>query len=356
METMPASRPRPFEDVLADLAAYARQHGHTRVPAAHRTPDGYGLGAWVERQRRRHRHGRLAPEQAAALDAIGMEWSPSTADAAPGGAHDKAFQAAYDRLVAYKAEHGNANPPLRYRTPDGYTLGMWVARRRERHRKGVLPTRHHAALVALGVTFDTDEVRAAGYAAPTRANAPAARRAQKWHRALHAAQHHVESGGSLATVASTDTTKDGKPLGRWLYQALHAHQDGALPVEVAAPLATLGLVFEDPAVREARLRQARLVQRVCAGVACYAAVHGHTNIPATYRDARGYWLGRALRSLRQQASAGTLPAVHREALASVGVAVPDAGQSLTDAARQAGSPRTGRPAAAGLDRRDALRS
>lgn len=62
-------------DRYASAAAHAEQHGTLRVPQSYRTHDGFGLGAWVGLQRRRHANGELPAEQAAALDKLDPDWT-----------------------------------------------------------------------------------------------------------------------------------------------------------------------------------------------------------------------------------------------------------------------------------------
>lgn len=70
-----ASRAR-FAAAVARLAAYAEQHGDTRVPAGYRSPDGFALGTWLSNQRRDHRKGALPDRRVRALDALGVDWAP----------------------------------------------------------------------------------------------------------------------------------------------------------------------------------------------------------------------------------------------------------------------------------------
>ena len=58
---------------LRELEEFAAHTGHTRVP---RTPALRRLSIWLCEQRTLHRKGKLEPERAAALEAVGVEWSP----------------------------------------------------------------------------------------------------------------------------------------------------------------------------------------------------------------------------------------------------------------------------------------
>ncbi len=76
------SRTDRFAQHLAALRRYAAREGHVRVPRQHKEPaDGagggepvlLGLGAWLNNTK--SRRAKLAPEQLAALAAVGVEWA-----------------------------------------------------------------------------------------------------------------------------------------------------------------------------------------------------------------------------------------------------------------------------------------
>jgi inorganic triphosphatase YgiF len=62
-----------WEEGFQHLKAYVTEHGHCRVPSAHKAEDGYRLGQWVTVQRRRE--STMPANQKARLDALGFVWS-----------------------------------------------------------------------------------------------------------------------------------------------------------------------------------------------------------------------------------------------------------------------------------------
>ena len=200
-----------FERGLDVLRLFAEREGHCAVPQPHREA-GFALGDWVSDRRQDLRLGRLAPERAAALEALpGWTWSghgrfgyaneralrallcfarrtghtsippdwreagvslgrcvgrwrtaqgrgeldPALArelEALPGwtwnNARERAFALGFERLQRYVAREGHARVPVAHEE-GGYHLGAWVAFKRRDRKKGRLPDDQVRALQAL---------------------------------------------------------------------------------------------------------------------------------------------------------------------------------------------------------------
>ncbi|GLW74494.1 hypothetical protein Kpho02_67920 [Kitasatospora phosalacinea] len=65
------SRTDRFAAGLAALAAFVEREGHVRVPRPHKEGD-VALRAWLNNQKARR--SKLAPEQLAQLEALGVAW------------------------------------------------------------------------------------------------------------------------------------------------------------------------------------------------------------------------------------------------------------------------------------------
>ncbi len=72
-----------FARGLAELALYIETHGDAHVPATHKMPSGFNLGAWCYTRRKERIGGRLTTERVAELDALGFVWD--TTQVAPQG-------------------------------------------------------------------------------------------------------------------------------------------------------------------------------------------------------------------------------------------------------------------------------
>ena len=129
--------------------AYRAQHGDLEVPHGY-IQDGVNLYGWLAGLRQLYRgvpgrRGGLTPERIAQLDALGMRW---------GSKSDAAWEKGYAEAKAYYKEHGAADAPLRYVTADGYKLGAWLARCREKYAKGSLSAERVRRLERIGMVWN----------------------------------------------------------------------------------------------------------------------------------------------------------------------------------------------------------
>lgn len=97
------------------------------------------LRKWVARCRAEYRAGRLAPEQVAALESLaGWSWDRESAH----------FERGLELLARYAEREGHARVRLDHRE-DGFALGWWVVRQRQRFRAGHLARARARRLAAL---------------------------------------------------------------------------------------------------------------------------------------------------------------------------------------------------------------
>jgi hypothetical protein len=128
------------------LDAFVAREGHARVPRG-TIESGSRLGNWVTSRRVEYRHGRLAPERIAELEAImGWTWDPDAEDWAD----------AMAALRAFAAREGHTRVPAQH-IERGFRLGAWVSNRRNRSRRTTIPPEQIAELEALpGWTWDPE--------------------------------------------------------------------------------------------------------------------------------------------------------------------------------------------------------
>jgi len=172
---------------LDHATAYHHTHGNLDVPFRHQADDGFPLGSWLAERRSEQRARTLAPDRAAALEQLGVQWDR---------AFDAAFQRGLDHLAAYRDQHGHTQVPVAWTDPgDEYRLGAWLAAQRSRYRRSVLTSGRVTALEALGVTWHTEDTSFTG-------------------GLDHLARYRDQHGH--ARVPATYTCQDGYQLGSWV--------------------------------------------------------------------------------------------------------------------------------------------
>ncbi len=130
---------RKWEQRLNELAAFRQQYGHLDVIPGNETVP--GLADWRDRQRALFREGRMTEERRERLEALGFEWvsprgrvvakSPHSISPQNEGLPKDAisrWEAFYNRLAAFQAEHGHLKVP--FDSAEHRQLANWV---REQH-------------------------------------------------------------------------------------------------------------------------------------------------------------------------------------------------------------------------------
>nr|WP_237532550.1 DEAD/DEAH box helicase [Streptomyces sp. SID8352] len=132
---VPGQADPQWESNLAALRAYRAQHGHLDVPAKYVTPGGAALGTALATLRYKHRQGRLSADRVAALEKLGVVWSPREEQWGD-------FLAACDRYIT---EHGHLRVRVDYVDAGGFPLGARIVFYRQlakgRARGGLSPER-----------------------------------------------------------------------------------------------------------------------------------------------------------------------------------------------------------------------
>jgi superfamily II DNA or RNA helicase len=138
-----------WERGFSALECFVEREGHARVPAKH-IENTYRLGRWVVKQR--HNKGQLAADRTSRLEAVpGWEWH----------ARDAAWERGFQHLVRYIEAVGHARVPQSY-SENGFALGSWINKNRQRHHAGQLSPDRIARLEALpGWVWTTRAARSA---------------------------------------------------------------------------------------------------------------------------------------------------------------------------------------------------
>lgn len=259
-----------WEKGFASAQKYRTEHGDLLVPVRYRDKNDFALGEWIVYNRQRYLGGNLPQNRIERLEAIGMVWSTS----------NDLWEQNYAAATQYYLEHGDLEVPIKYETPSGFGLGVWLGAQRAAHKAGELPQEQVARLDALGMDWTN-------------------RNDRKWMSLYDVAAAYYHEHGNL-NVPSEYVTPDGVLLGKWVARQRYAYlnpdrSSARVTPERKALLDKLGMVWEkyDPWQERYDLALA------------YKTEHGDLEIPSVYKTADGVWLGSWVSRQRQALNSGS---------------------------------------------------
>ena len=259
-----------WEKGFASAQKYRTEHGDLLVPVRYRDKNDFALGEWIVYNRQRYLGGNLTQNRIERLEAIGMVWSTS----------NDLWEQNYAAATQYYLEHGDLEVPIKYETPSGFGLGVWLGAQRAAHKAGELPQEQLERLDALGMDWTN-------------------RNDRKWMSLYDVAAASYHEYGSL-NVPSEYVTPDGVLLGKWVARQRYAYlnpdrSSARVTPERKALLDKLGMVWEkyDPWQERYDLALA------------YKTEHGDLEIPSVYKTADGVWLGSWVSRQRQALNSGS---------------------------------------------------
>ena len=259
-----------WEKGFASAQKYRTEHGDLLVPVRYRDKNDFALGEWIVYNRQRYLGGNLTQNRIERLEAIGMVWSTS----------NDLWEQNYAAATQYYLEHGDLEVPIKYETPSGFGLGVWLGAQRAAHKAGELPQEQVERLDALGMDWTN-------------------RNARKWMSLYDVAAAYYHEHGNL-NVPSEYVTPDGVLLGKWVARQRYAYlnpdrSSARVTPERKALLDKLGMVWEkyDPWQERYDLALA------------YKTEHGDLEIPSVYKTADGVWLGSWVSRQRQTLNSGS---------------------------------------------------
>jgi len=190
------------------IREYSEREGHTLVHIKYRTNGGYKLGLWVFYQRQLYNKNKLSSDHRTKLTQLkGWVWGKSEA----------LWQKGLKYLREYYEHEGHALVQEKYRTNDGYHLGLWIKSQRQAYLKGELSMTQQQALESLPgwtwpnetkIIFDTE-----------------------WPEGFYELLcEYVESKGH-SRVPIDYVTNDGYWLGRWVVKIRRAYRLNRLSQE-----------------------------------------------------------------------------------------------------------------------------
>lgn len=265
---------------------YYKSHGGLNVPADYETEDGFALGKWIANMRGKksdlNKRSPLSEERMRKLEAIGMIWSHA----------DYAFERSYLAAMAYYLEHGDLRVPASYVCDDGFKLGSWICRLKDRRagKNGLQPLTEEqiARLDRIGMVW-------------------VSKFDDQWETAYAEARKWFEKNGSLEVPIACEV--NGIRLGRWAARQRDSFEKGKLSAERKQRLDAIGMTWKQDDSWETSFREAEK----------YYRQHGNLEVPAKYVDSNGSWLGRWISAQRKDCRDGNLSSDRFERLSRIGM-------------------------------------
>ncbi|MEV3905536.1 Helicase associated domain protein [Mycobacterium sp. NPDC050551] len=262
------------------LLEYIELNRNARVPDDY-VVDGYALGAWVQKQRRSRKSGRLDADYQRRLDELsvqGWSWAPKADQ----------WELNFDLLLEYVKLNDHARIK-KSDTFNGFPLGTWAAVQRRRYAKGALESdrvRRLEGLIDRGWKWDA--------------------RPDSWEEGFDHLLRYIEQHGH-ARLRAQDTF-DGYPLGKWASHQRNFYSKGTLESDRVRRLEELtdrGWAWNVLATRWEE-GFSRLLQHIEAD--------GDATIRAKYKMSDGYPLGQWVSVQRVARARGTLDAARQSRL------------------------------------------
>jgi hypothetical protein len=210
---MKTSKTKQWAEMLERLVAYMQEYGNTEVPNNYNDGGRPDLGRWVQTQKASYIDGSLSQEMIDQLDSIGfVSQQPTTT-------RSRKWTKAFERLIAYKKEHGNTNVPCRYNDGGSPHLGEWANNQRFRYSNGLLQQERIDQLESIGFAWKS-ELKT------------------EWTNAFERLVAYKKVHGN--TIVPVKYNDGGRPsLGQWVITQRHFYRDFETRGE------TVGLTFKD---------------------------------------------------------------------------------------------------------------
>ena len=172
----------------AAAVEYHRKHGDLNVPKGYVSDDGIRLYLWLQNlrvaYRRNDRANRLSDDQVRMLSELGLEWRNQ---------HDLAWDKGYSYAKAYYDTRGNLDVPTSYKTPNGFKLGDWLSKQRDKYVTGTMKQERIDRLNQLNMIWT---------------------KADPWEERFALAEQYFKEHGDLEVPAAY--TVDGVWLAKWI--------------------------------------------------------------------------------------------------------------------------------------------
>ena len=292
---------------------YFKKYGNLEISKKFKTlngtdedENGYNLGGWLLSQRQMYKKSKLSKEREKLLEKIGMRFE--TRD------NDEVWNQMYMLAELYFKEYGNLEIPYKFKTlngtdedENGYNLGVWLVRQRQRHKISKLSKEREKLLEKIGMRFETrdnDEV---------------------WTRMYKLTETYFKKYGNLEikqnfkTLNGIDYDENGYNLGQWQSCQRQMYKKSKLSKERKDLLEKIGMRFETRDNDEVWNQMYMLAE-------LYFKEYGNLEISKKFKtlngtdeDENGYNLGIWLVNQRQMYKKGKLSPERKELLDQIGM-------------------------------------
>jgi superfamily II DNA or RNA helicase len=118
-----------WEKGFSHLKQFSEREGHCRVLKGYKTNDGFRLSNWI-RSQRNNKHA-MQPDRRQRLEALpGWSWDVPS----------ERWEVGFCHLKQFSEREGHCRVPHRFKTDDGYRLGIWISNQRNK-RDAIQPDR-----------------------------------------------------------------------------------------------------------------------------------------------------------------------------------------------------------------------
>ena len=271
-----------WEQNYAAALDYYRIHGDLEV--SNRTVwNGVKLGLWLSDLRKSSR--KLTDDQIKRLDAIGMRWKSKAA---------LAWDRGYEEAKKYADEHGAADASIHYVTSEGYKLGIFLGKCREKYGKGKLSQDKIDMLNKIGMVWNKS-------------------RANEWDSCFRLLEKYYYEHGDLNIPPTY--VEDGVWLNKWLNEQKHIYKGKrkgkSLSEEQINKLRSLG--FKGMTIKEERWEENYKALKT------FYDEHGHSKIPIAMKTEARVDLYSWITSQKHLYKVGKMSSDRIEKLRAVGI-------------------------------------
>lgn len=129
--------------------AYYEENGNLDIPKGY-ISDGFGLGLWLDRQKKQYRNGKLSDEYIKLLEYIGIDWKENNQI-------EHLYETGFQHLEKFISEYGIEALKSNCVCDDGYNLGRWIANCKAKFRKGKLAEKYAVRFEKLGIRLGKEQ-------------------------------------------------------------------------------------------------------------------------------------------------------------------------------------------------------